>query len=107
MHIMITGANRGIGATLARAFSQRGVNVTGTARAARGLLPLDMRDPGTHAALARALDGRPVDALVRNAGAAADFGEDEAARGLVARIDDLSPATSGRFPIWDGREHPV
>lgn len=35
----------------------------------------------------------------------ADIGAEEAAKGLAARFDALSPATTGCFETWDGRTH--
>lgn len=39
-------------------------------------------------------------------GSSADIGTDEAARGLVDRIDALDVGTTGCFETWDGRAHP-
>lgn len=75
MHIMITGANRGIGAELAALYSARGDDVTGTSRSGGDLPCLDVTNPESHAALARKLDGRPVDLLVCNAGVYPDKGQ--------------------------------
>ena len=75
MHIIITGANRGIGHGLLSALTERGDTVTGTARqAAAGLLPLDVTDPGSVRAMATALEDTPVDLLVCNAGIYIDKG---------------------------------
>lgn len=38
-------------------------------------------------------------------GVAAEIGAEEAATGLLARLDALSPATTGCFETWDGRPH--
>lgn len=73
MTIVITGANRGIGAGLAAALSERGEQVIGTTRA--GVWPLDVTDPASHAAFAARLKGRAVDLLVCNAGVYLDKGE--------------------------------
>lgn len=75
--VLITGASRGIGLGLARAFAARGSTVLACARdparvpAIQGAverLPLDVTDPTSIAALARMLAGRPLDLLVNNAG---------------------------------------
>ncbi|SLN48422.1 C-factor [Roseovarius litorisediminis] len=68
MHIVITGATRGIGQALAARYSAAGHQVTGTARAPGAQARLDVTDPESHAALAHQLDGQPVDLLVCNAG---------------------------------------
>lgn len=40
-------------------------------------------------------------------GRGADISVDEASRGLIARFDALSLATTGCFETWDGRAHPL
>jgi NAD(P)-dependent dehydrogenase (short-subunit alcohol dehydrogenase family) len=75
MHVVITGANRGIGAELAALYSARGAQVTATSRSGGDLPRLDVTQPDSHAALGRKLDGRPVDLLVCNAGVYPDKGE--------------------------------
>lgn len=68
MHIVITGANRGIGHALETGYRAQGALVTGTARATPGYVPLDVTDPAQFAPLAQHLDGRAVDLLICNAG---------------------------------------
>ena len=68
MHVVITGANRGIGRALLDRYASAGHDVTGTSRAGGDLAPLDVADPASHAALAHRLDGRAVDLLICNAG---------------------------------------
>ena len=74
MTILITGATRGIGLQLAQGYAAAGETVIGTARGSAPDLTgvewqrLDVTDPASHEALARELDGRPVDLLVCNAG---------------------------------------
>ncbi|MDO6588188.1 SDR family oxidoreductase [Salipiger sp. 1_MG-2023] len=74
MRILITGANRGIGAALAAELSARGNDVTGTARNMAGLAPLDVTDPDSIASLAKSIDA-PLDALICNAGVYLDKGQ--------------------------------
>ena len=76
MHIVITGANRGIGQALLNRYAEAGHQTTGTTRSpADGLLPLDVTDPAAHAGLARHLADRPVDLLICNAGVYLDRGQ--------------------------------
>ena len=58
MHVVITGANRGIGRALRDRYTAQGHEVTGTARADDDLVELDVTRPEHHRALARRLDGR-------------------------------------------------
>lgn len=76
MHVVITGANRGIGAALMDSYAARGDSVTGTARQPGELARLDVTDPDSHAAFARDLDGRAVDLLICNAGVYLDKGQE-------------------------------
>lgn len=76
MRVLVSGANRGIGAALVAAYRARGDDANGTARyPVAGLLPLDVTDPASVRALAVALDGRPLDLLVCNAGVYLDKGQ--------------------------------
>lgn len=73
--VLITGANRGIGAALLAAYRARGDDAQGTARAAHSpLLPLDVTDPASHRSLAADLAGQPIDILICNAGVFLDRG---------------------------------
>ena len=74
MHILITGANRGIGAALAERYRARGDVVTGAARQG-GDVSLDVTRAEDHGRMAEALDGRAVDLLVCNAGVYLDRSE--------------------------------
>ncbi|WP_010139640.1 SDR family oxidoreductase [Oceanicola sp. S124] len=75
MHIVITGASRGIGAELKRQFEAQGAQVTGTSTAGgNGLQTLDVTDPAQLAAFA-ASTASPVDLLICNAGLYLDKGQ--------------------------------
>ena len=74
MQVLVTGANRGIGAALSDTLAARGDTVLRTARDAPGHLPLDVSNPESVAALAAQVDG-PLDALVCNAGVYLDKGQ--------------------------------
>lgn len=75
---MITGANRGLGAALAKSAHDRGFYVLGTARSASALngqhvdeaLELDLSDQASIASLGTQLvkKGLPIDLLINNAG---------------------------------------
>lgn len=76
-HVVITGANRGVGLELARQFAARGDQVTAVCRSVSDSLKaldveivdgVDMTDDASVARLAAALKGRAVDILVNNAG---------------------------------------
>ena len=56
MHVVITGASRGVGAALKAAYEAEGHKVTGTSRAGGdGLVALDVGDAGSIRAMADAL----------------------------------------------------
>ena len=75
MHVVITGASRGVGAALKAAYAAEGHKVTGTSRAGGdGLVALDVSDAGSIRAMADALGDAPVDLLVCNAGVYLDKG---------------------------------
>ncbi|SFK51417.1 SDR family NAD(P)-dependent oxidoreductase [Shimia haliotis] len=75
MHVVITGANRGIGQALDHRFRALGHDVTGTARNEAEFLKLDVTSPESQAEAARALDAKPIDLLVCNAGVYLDKGQ--------------------------------
>ena len=76
--VLITGANRGIGLALAENFSDAGFKVIGTARspekadklkeAGAQVVQLDVTDQGSVDAMAKSLQGIPIDILINNAG---------------------------------------
>lgn len=75
MSVLITGANRGIGARLADMYRADGVDVIGTSRAADAEYRLDVTKPSDHTALAAQLGDRAIDLLVCNAGVYLDKGQ--------------------------------
>jgi NAD(P)-dependent dehydrogenase (short-subunit alcohol dehydrogenase family) len=76
--VLITGANRGLGLEFARQYAADGWNVIATARNPERadelnalsveIATLDVADPVSVEALARSLEGRPIDLLINNAG---------------------------------------
>lgn len=76
MHIVITGATRGIGAGLATHYRAQGHQVTGTGRSAGADMTLDVTQPADHAAMAASMEGQAVDLLICNAGVYLDKGAD-------------------------------
>ncbi len=75
MHVVITGANRGIGLALEQALKGQGHHVTGTSRTGGEFLQLDVTSADSQRALAQALDTQPVDLLICNAGVFLDKGQ--------------------------------
>ena len=78
MTIVITGASRGIGASLAELYRSDGKRVIGTSRQgveAPDHVPLDVGDASAFETLAHHLDGVSVDLLICNAGIYPDKGQ--------------------------------
>lgn len=76
MAVLVTGANRGIGAALLSHYRQEGRAAFGTARKPVGdLLSLDVTSAESQHALARRLNGMPISLLVCNAGVYPDKGQ--------------------------------
>ncbi|MEL7255708.1 MAG: SDR family NAD(P)-dependent oxidoreductase [Pseudomonadota bacterium] len=75
MHVVITGANRGIGLALFERYKAAGHTVTGTSRSGQGHFRLDVTQPEDHRGLSEAMGGNPVDLLVCNAGVYLDKGQ--------------------------------
>ncbi|MFK7939955.1 MAG: SDR family NAD(P)-dependent oxidoreductase [Roseovarius sp.] len=76
MHVVITGANRGIGLALADHYRAQGDTVTATSRDGQTGARLDVTDPAQHIALGQSLAGQAVDLLICNAGVYLDKGQD-------------------------------
>lgn len=76
MHVLVTGANRGIGRALAEAYAHAGHEVTATSRSGETGQKLDVTRAQDHAALASRLNGKPLDLLICNAGVYLDKGQD-------------------------------
>jgi len=68
MHVVVTGASRGIGREIVTRLRVAGHEVTGTARDHSTDTRLNVSDPGQQARLAAQMKGKPVDLLVCNAG---------------------------------------
>jgi len=105
---LVTGANRGIGLAICRILAARGDTVIATARdpgsssalreIASLVLPLDVTDPASCAALAERLGDRPIDLLVCNAGTyAARGGLDDPAFTAEAWMTQLMTNVAGVF----------
>jgi len=75
MHIVITGAGRGIGKALADGYRAAGETVTGTARDGSLDVQLDVTDASQQSAMAAKLGDRPVDLLICTAGVYLDKGQ--------------------------------
>ncbi len=85
--VLVTGANRGLGLVWAQQYAERGANVIATARSPAAAVELqalakrtgrvriemlDAVDPVSVKALARRLDGVPIDVLINNIGVLGD-----------------------------------
>jgi NAD(P)-dependent dehydrogenase (short-subunit alcohol dehydrogenase family) len=96
MEILITGANRGIGATLRASYLARGHRATGTARhpqSGPGWLTMDVSDAASITAAARDYGDKPLDLLICNAGVYPDkaggpraYAPDQWAQGFAVNV---------------------
>ena len=75
MQVLITGANRGIGAAMADGYTEAGHQVVGTSRDGSLAHQLDVTQPEDHQNLAERLQGQPLDLLICNAGVYLDKGQ--------------------------------
>ncbi len=83
--VLITGANRGLGLEFARKYKEKGYTVIGTAREPGDaeelnalnvqVEQLDVTDDQSVQALAKKLNGQPIDILINNAGVFLDRGD--------------------------------
>jgi len=99
--VLITGAGRGLGRTLAELYAAAGWRVIRCMRQAiDGALPLDVADTGSIAALGETLAGQPIDIVINNAAIRGDTGglsSLEAGDFLeVMRINALAPLLIAR-----------
>jgi len=105
--IVITGAGRGIGLALARSYVAAGATVIRTVRdpkasAEPGLgevMPLEVADAGSVAALGEALAGRPIDVLVNNAGIIGPQGPSSLDTDFDGFLDTLKVNTLGPLRV--------
>lgn len=74
MHVVITGATRGIGREMASQLNDAGHDVTGTSRDPSSGVQLDVTDAKQQARFAAQMGNRPIDLLVCNAGVYLDKG---------------------------------
>lgn len=73
--VLITGASRGLGRTLADLYAAAGLRVIACMRqASPGAEALDVADEGSIAALGERLQGQPVDIVINNAAVRGDSG---------------------------------
>ena len=103
-HVLVTGASRGVGAGLARAFASAGARVSLVARSAEAIAALaeeidgvavaaDLLDPEQVAGLIERVEGAagaPVDVLVNNAGIDLTQGLVDFDHGQLSRIAQLN-----------------
>ena len=73
--VLVTGAGRGLGRTLAALYAAAGFRVVACMRqATEGAMPLDVADAGSIAMLGEKLAGQPIDIVINNAAIRGDTG---------------------------------
>jgi len=105
--VVITGAGRGIGLALARSYVAAGATVIRTLRdpaasaepALGEVLPLEVADAGSVAALAEALADRPIDVLINNAGIIGPQGPSSLDTDFDGFLDTLKINTLGPLRV--------
>ncbi|MHA3915299.1 SDR family oxidoreductase [Halovulum sp. GXIMD14793] len=96
--ILITGANRGIGAELMKVAGQHGLTTIGTARQPEGVLwPVNVTDEASLKAAADRMGNEALDILVCNAGIYADKGKSLEETTAQDWADSLAVNTTGVF----------
>lgn len=105
MHVIVTGASRGIGKELTQQLAAAGHEVTGTSRDHSSGVRLDVADPGQQARFAAQLKDRPVDLLVCNAGvyldkamALEDYSAEVWAKTLAANVTGVFLTVQALLP---------
>jgi len=121
--VLVTGANRGVGLALAEQYHKAGWRVIGACRESSDDLQavadkvidrIDVTQADSVAALAHGLEGETLDLLINHPGYVktrmVNFGgvisPEEAAAGIVARIDALTLDNTGGFWHSNGEELP-
>lgn len=95
--MLITGANRGIGAALARTCRELGEEVIGTARSGNDLWKLDVTREADFPALTKRLSDTALSLLICNAGIYADKGLQDEQRDAQVWAESFAVNVTGVF----------